>query len=636
MATPRSRYLVIRMLEFARWKYVLAVLLLLLGILYSLPNLYPQDTALQITGTRGLTVSDALGTRVSGILDSGGIDYKSAQIEKDNLLVRLVDPSAQIRAADLVREALGNDYIVALNLASTVPDWLQAVGATPMVLGLDLQGGVHFMMEVDQAAALEKRENGYADDIRALLRDKALGYVSVDRGSNGIEVRLRDLADRDQAAQLIGREFLDLTLEDGATDNVLRARIAESKMKQIIDEALEQNIATLRTRINSLGVAEPVVQRQGASRIVVQLPGVQDTALARKILGATATLEWRAVVGDGFTAAAEAARTGRVPPDARLYRERPRDGGKATPVLLSKRVIASGDQLVEASAGFDPQGGSPMVSVQLDNAGGSRMLEHTTDNVGKQMGVVFIERRPEVREVDGKQVRTVKITEEVISVATTQGVFGKRFQITGLESTAYATELALLMRAGSLAAPVDIVSERIIGPSLGKQNIERGWAAVAYSFLFVLIFFLVYYRTFGLITNIALLVNMLLLIALMSLLGATLTLPGLAGIALTVALSVDANVLINERIREELLGGNTPMTSIATGYDKASGTIWDANVTALLAGIALFSFGSGPVKGFAVSMCLGILTSMYASVSVSRGLATLIYGRRRQLKNVSI
>ncbi|MGQ0799444.1 MAG: protein translocase subunit SecD [Pseudomarimonas sp.] len=624
------------MLEFARWKYVLAVLLLLLGILYSLPNLYPQDTALQITGTRGLIVDEALATRVSGILDSSGIDYKTAKIEQGNLLVRLVDPNAQIRAADQVREALGNDYIVALNLASTVPEWLQSVGATPMVLGLDLQGGVHFMMEVDQAAALEKRENSYADDIRALLRDNNLSYIAVDRGANGIEVQLRNAADRDRAAQLIGRDLPDLSLEDTATATILRARIAESKMKQIIDEALEQNIATLRTRINSLGVAEPVVQRQGATRIVVQLPGVQDTALARKILGATATLEWRAVVGDGFSAAVDAARTGRVPPDARLYRERPRDGGEATPVLLSKRVIASGDQLVEASAGFEPQGGGPMVSIQLDNAGGSRMLEHTTDNVGKQMGVVFIERRPEVREVDGKQVRTVKITEEVISVATTQGVFGKRFQITGLESTAYASELALLMRAGSLAAPVDIVSERIIGPSLGKQNIERGWAAVAYSFLFVLIFFLIYYRTFGLITNIALLVNMLLLIALMSLLGATLTLPGLAGIALTVALSVDANVLINERIREELLDGNPPMASIATGYDKASGTIWDANVTALLAGIALFSFGSGPVKGFAVSMCLGILTSMYASVSVSRGLATLIYGRRRQLKTVSI
>jgi len=624
------------MLEFARWKYVLAVLIFVFGILYSLPNLYPQDTALQITGTRGLTVNDGLGKRVSGILDGGGIGYKAADIEQGNLLVRLVDPSDQIRAADMVRKALGSDYIVALNLASTVPDWLQAIGATPMVLGLDLQGGVHFLMEVDQRAALEKRENAFADDIRTLLRDQKIGYATVDRGANGIEVQLRDVADRNRAASLIGRDLPDLVLEDAPRMDTLHARIRESKLKAITDDALEQNIATLRTRINSLGVAEPVVQRQGASRIVVQLPGVQDTALAKKILGATATLEWRAVVGDGFTAAFDAARTGRVPPDARLYYQRPRGGGERMPVLLSKRVIASGDQLVEANAGFDPQGGAPMVSVQLDNVGGKRMLEHTTGNVGKQMGVVFIERTPETREVDGKQVRTVKITEEVISVATTQGVFGKRFQITGLESPQYASELALLMRAGSLAAPVDIVSERIIGPSLGKANIDRGWRAVAYSFLFVLIFFLVYYRTFGVITNLALLVNMLLVIAVMSLIGATLTLPGLAGIALTVALSVDANVLINERIREELLAGNTPMASIATGYDKASGTILDANVTALLAGIALFSFGTGPVKGFAVSMCLGILTSMYAAVSVSRGIATLVYGHRRRLQSVSI
>ncbi len=625
------------MLEFARWKYVLAVLIFLFGILYSLPNLYPQDTALQITGTRGKAVDDALVSRVSAILDRGGIAYKAAQLEQGNLLVRLVEPSAQIRAADLVRETLRSDYIVALNLASTVPAWLEAIGAFPMVLGLDLQGGVHFVMEVDQKAAIEKRQNGFADDIRALLRDNKVGYSLVERRADGVvEVQLRNPADRNQVARLIGRELPDLALEDAVSSVALLAHISDAKIKAVTDDALEQNLATLRTRINSLGVAEPVVQRQGTSRIVVQLPGVQDTALAKKILGATATLEWRAVMGSGFTDALDAARSGRVPADARLYYQRPRDGGEPQPVLLSKRVIASGDQLVETNAGFDPEGGLPMVSVQLDNVGGKRMLDHTTDNVGKQMGVVFIERTPEVRMVDGKQVRTVKVTEEVISVATTQGVFGKRFQITGLESAQYASELALLMRAGSLAAPVDIVSERIIGPSLGKENIERGWRAVAYSFLFVLIFFLVYYRMFGLITNIALLVNMLLVIAVMSLIGATLTLPGLAGIALTVALSVDANVLINERIREELLAGNTPMASIATGYDKASGTIFDANVTALLAGIALFSFGTGPVKGFAVSMCLGILTSMYAAVSVSRGIATLIYGRRRRLQSVSI
>lgn len=624
------------MLEFARWKYALAALIFLLGILYSLPNLYPQDTAVQITGTRGFTVDEALGERVSDILDGGGIGYKATDIEQGNLLVRLVDPNAQVRAADLVRAALGSDYIVALNLASTVPNWLDKLGASPMVLGLDLQGGVHFTMEVDQQAALEKREDGLAEDIRVLLRDQGVGFIAVERSASGIDVQLRDAADRGRTYQLLGRDLPELLIVDGATRNTLRATVREAAIKEIADEALEQNVATLRNRINELGVAEPVIQRQGESRIVVQLPGVQDTAHAKKILGSTATLEYRAVLGDA-EAAFDAMRGGRVPPEARLYYQRDRGpNGERVPVLLARRLIASGDQLVDASSGFDPEAGSPMVSVRLNAVAGQRMLDFTTENVGRGMAVVFIERTPETRIVDGEEVRTTRVTEEVISVANIQGVFGSRFQTTGLSSSQEASELALLLRAGSLAAPVDIVSERIIGPSLGKENIERGWQAVGFSFVFVLIFFLVYYRGFGLITNVALLVNMLLVIAVMSLIGATLTLPGLAGIALTVALSVDANVLINERIREELRAGNSPGMSIAIGYDKAIGTILDANVTALLAGIALFAFGTGPVKGFAVSMCLGILTSMYSAVTISRAIATLVYGRRRRLKHVSI
>lgn len=624
------------MLEFARWKYALAALIFLLGILFSLPNLYPQDTALQVTGARGFTVDETLGERVGDILDGGGIAYKATDIEQGNLLVRLVDPNAQVRAADLVRASLGNDYIVALNLASTVPDWLNRLGASPMVLGLDLQGGVHFTMEVDQQAALEKRENGLAEDIRVLLRDQGVGFIAVDRNASGIDVQLRDAADRGRTYQLLGRDLPELLIVDGATPNTLRATLREAAIKLIADEALEQNVATLRNRINELGVAEPVIQRQGESRIVVQLPGVQDTAHAKKILGSTATLEYRAVLGDA-EAAFDAMHGGRVPPEARLYYQRDRGpNGERIPVLLARRLIASGDQLVDASSGFDPEAGSPMVSVRLNAVAGQRMLDFTSENVGRGMAVVFIERTPETRIVDGKEVRTTRVTEEVISVANIQGVFGSRFQTTGLSSSQEASELALLLRAGSLAAPVDIVSERIIGPSLGKENIERGWQAVGFSFLFVLIFFLVYYRVFGLITNVALVVNMVLVIAVMSLIGATLTLPGLAGIALTVALSVDANVLINERIREELRAGNSPGMSIAIGYDKAIGTILDANVTALLAGIALFAFGTGPVKGFAVSMCLGILTSMYSAVSISRAIATLVYGRRRRLKHVSI
>jgi preprotein translocase subunit SecD len=623
------------MLEYARWKYVVAALIALLSLVYALPNVFPQDSAIQITGTRGSQIDAALVERVKGSLDKAGVTPKSVAIEEGSLLVRLTDAEQQMRLADLLRNEY-KGYVVALNLASTVPAWLDAIGAQSMVLGLDLQGGVHFVMEVDQRAALEKRENALADDIRGILREADIRYREVARTDNHLLIDLQDGAQRGQVASLLAADLPELLVEDGNVPTVLHARIREAELKALLDNMIEQNLGTLRNRVNELGVAEPVIQRQGAGRIVVQLPGVQDTALAKKILGATATLEYRAVVGDGI--AMDAARTGRVPPDARPYHRRDRaPDGSPVPVLLSKKIIASGDQLVDAQPGFDPQGGSPQVSVRLNNVGGQRMLEFTQDNVGKPMAVVFIERIPETRMVDGKEVRTVQVKEEVISVANIQGVFGKNFQTTGLASSQEASELALLLRAGSLAAPVDIVEERIIGPSLGKENIQRGWMAVTVSFLAVLVFFLVYYKSFGLITNLALLINMLLLVAVMSMIGATLTLPGLAGIALTVGLSVDANVLINERIREELRAGNTPLGSIATGFEKASGTIADANVTALLAGIALFAFGTGPVKGFAVSLIIGILTSMYTAVSVARGLAALFYAhRKKKLTGLSI
>jgi preprotein translocase subunit SecD len=617
------------MLEFARWKYILAAVILVVATVYSLPNLFPQDSAVQVSANRGNVVDAALRERVQGALEKLQIPFKRIDLENDDLLVRLSDANMQIRAADAVRAELGEGYIVALNLASTVPAWLDSIGAQPMKLGLDLQGGVHFMMEVDEKAALEKRENGFIEDIRSTLREENIRYREVSRGADGIVVQLANQADRDSAARVIGTAMPQLLVADGAGDSVLTVTISEAELKTILDNALEQNIGTLRNRINAIGVGEPIVQRQGASRIVVQLPGVQDSAQAKKILGATATLEYRAQV-DGN--AYEAAQSGRIPGTARLYYMR----DTREPVLLSKSIIAAGDQLVDARSGFDPQTNSPMVSVTLNNVAGKRMLDFTTDNVGRRMGVVFIERIPEVKIVDGKEVRSARITEEVINYATVNGVFGKNFQTTGLGTTQEASELALLLRAGSLAAPVDIIEERIIGPSLGAENIEKGWKAVAFSFIFVLIFFVVYYKVFGIVTNLALLLNMLLLVMVMSLLGATLTLPGLAGIALTVGMSVDANVLINERIREELRSGNNPLASIAAGYDKAAGTIADANITALLAGIALFAFGTGPVKGFAVSLCVGILTSMYTAVSVSRGIATLIYGRRRKLGGVSI
>ena len=625
------------MLQFPTWKYVVAALVIALSVFYSLPNLYPQDPAVQIAANRGSTVDDSLVLRVRGALEAAGIAAKSVAVEEGNLVVRTADPEVQTEAADLLRAELGQGYTVALNLASTVPAWLTVMGADPMSMGLDLQGGVHFLLEVDQQAAIDKRTNGFADEISAILRDGKFAYTSVSRTAEGIQVLLRDGADMARVRAAISRDApeLELVVDDAQPERLL-ARVTPAQVKAIMDGAIEQNRSTLDNRINSLGVGEQVIQRQGESRIVVQLPGVQDTAEARKLIGATATLEYRHVV-DAGAKAVEAARTGAVPANARLYymRELGPDG-KPRPILLSRRVIVTGDQLVNATSNPDPQGGGPAVQIELNNAGGNRMLAHTRDNVGQLMAAVYIETIPEVRMVDGQEVRTSRVSEEVISAATLQGVFGKNFQTTGLSSQQEATDLARLLRAGSLAAPMVIIEERIIGPSLGKENVERGLAAVFWSFVFVLVFFLVYYKMFGIVTNLALLLNLLMVVAVMSVIGATLTLPGLAGIALTVGMSVDANVLINERIREELRNGNTPLASIANGYDKASGTITDSNTTALLAGVAMAVFGSGPIRGFGITLIVGILTSMYTAVSVSRGIATLIYGKRKKLAKVSI
>ena len=622
------------MLEYARWKYVVALLVMLLSALYALPNLYPQDPSVQITANRGSQVDAALETRVEAILKKAGVTPKSVEIEKGgNLLVRARTPDAQTKAADALNAELGSGYVVALNLASTVPDWLDAIRAKPMLLGLDLQGGVHFLMQVDQEAALAKRFESTAEDVRVLLRDNRVRYQSVERRADGaIVATIAQEADVAKAQQLIARDLP--TLEVDTTGNRISMRIPESELNQLATEAIEQNVGTLRNRVNELGVAEPIIQRQGTDRIVVQLPGVQDTAQAKRILGATATLEYRGVVeGDPYNALA----TGSVPPEARIYyRKELGPDGKPIPVLLNKRVITSGDQLQTASSFFDSESGTPAVRVRLNSIGGQRMFDYSSEHVGKGMAVVFIERVPEVRMVDGKEVRTTRTSEQVISVATIQSTLGREFQTSGLESMKEAADLALLLRAGSLAAPMDFVEERIIGPSLGKENVERGLTAVMYSFGFALVFFLVYYRMFGVITCIALLLNLVMVFALMSFFGATMSLPGLAGIALTVGMSVDANVLINERIREELRLGLPPQTAIATGYDLASGTILDANVTAFLVGLAMATFGTGPLRGFGITTMLGIATSAYTAVSVSRAIATLIYGGRRRLKSIWI
>ncbi len=621
------------MLTYARWQYFVILVVLLVSALYSLPNAFPQDPSVQVSANRGAVVDESLKTRVEGLLAAAGVTVKAVELDDDNLLVRLPNADMQGQAADALRPTLDSDYVVALNLASTVPDWLQSLGADSMPLGLDLRGGVHFTMQVDQQAALDKRMDATTEDIRVLLRENRVGYQSVARRpDHSILVSLSSADDADRAADLIAIDSPLLRLS--VQGNQLTAQVTDAELRQINADAIEQNLGTLRNRINALGVAEPVIQRQGDDRIVVQLPGVQDTAQAKRIIGATATLEYRGVVeGNAYDAVA----TGNVPPQAEiLYRRDLGADGEPIPVLLNKRVIASGDQLVGATSGVDPQSGTPAVSIRLNSAGGQRMFDFTSQNVGNPMAAVFIERIPEVRMVDGEEVRSTRVSEEVISVATINGVFGKDFQTTGLGSTQEAADLALLLRSGSLAAPMDFIEERVVGPSLGAENVERGMKAIVYSFVFTLAFFIVYYRMFGLITCAALLINLLMLAAVMSMLQFTLTLPGLAGIALTVGLSVDANVLINERIREELRAGMPVKAAIATGYDKASGSIIDANVTAILAGVALFAFGTGPVKGFAVSLVIGILTSMYTAVSVSRGISTLIYGGRRKLKSIAI
>lgn len=613
------------MLEFPRWKYFLILVVLAVSALYALPNVYQKDPSVQITANRGGQIDDALKQRVSAALGEAGITPKSVEKEGESLIVRLGSLDAQTRANDVLREKAGENYTVALNLASTVPDWLAGLGGKPMVLGLDLVGGVHFALQVDKKAAVDKRFDAFAEDIRTTLRDNRVGYRSVERrGENDIQVTLANAADADKARAALVKAQPTLTYS-GSGERIT-VSVPQAEMLQIASGAIEQNLTTLRNRVNELGVAEPIIQRQGDDRIVVELPGVQDTAEAKRMIGATATLEYRLVV-DGN--AQDAMTSGRIPPEARLYRDR-----RGMPVLLNKRTIVTGDQMVKAEVSTD-QNGLPAVAVTLNSVGGQRMFDVTSVNVNKPMAVVYTERIPQVTTVDGKEVRSFRVKEEVISVANINSPLGKNFITTGLEKTE-ADNLAKLLRAGSLAAPMDFVEEYVIGPSLGAENVARGVKAVVFSFVFTLVFFTVYYRMFGAITSVALLFNLLIVVAVMSLFGATMTLPGFAGLALSVGLSVDANVLINERIREELRLGMPGKAAIAAGYEKASGTILDANLTGLIVGVALYAFGTGPLKGFALTMIIGIFASMFTAITVSRALAVLIYGRRNKLQSVAI
>ncbi len=627
------------MLEFPRWKYVLILIVVLLSVLYALPNMYQKDPSVQITKSRPAAVVDeALSQRVQGLLKDAGVTANSVSLEGNQLLVRLPDAGTQTRAADALRPALGEDYSAALNLVPTTPAWLERLGARPMSLGLDLQGGVHFTMQVDQKAALEKRLDSYADAVRATLRENRIAYTSAERRPDAsVQVTLVNAADADRARGLVATAMTGLGSGGVATvgpnlsvDGArIVARLSEAETARIATDAIEQNRNVIANRINAIGVAEPVLQRQGEDRLVIQLPGLQDTAEAKRLIGATATLEFRAVTGDEAQAAAALA-DNNVPAGSRVFHDQ-----NGQPILLSRRVLVSGDELVNAQPQTDPQTGLPAVSITLNAAGGKRMLEHTLQNVGNRLGIVYVERIPTVTMVNGEEVRSSRTEERVISSSTIRGVFGKDFQTTGL-SQKEAADLAKQLKAGALAAPMDFIEQYVVGPSLGAENVARGTKAVLFSFAFALAFFLIYYRVFGLLTCLALLMNLLMVVAVMSLFGATMTLPGFAGLALSIGMSVDANVLINERIREELRAGLPPRTAIATGYDKASGTIFDSNMTALLAGVALYAFGTGPLRGFAVTMVIGILTSVFTAVTVSRGIATLIYGGKRKLKSIAI
>jgi len=599
------------------WKYLLIAAVIFVCALYALPNLFGEDPAVQISPAyaRDMKIDQALQDTAEAELKKANISFIRVDRTPRQLLFRFKDTNTQLEASTLLKEALPK-YVVAQNLASTTPDWLRALGGQAMYLGLDLRGGVHFLMQVDMETAIRQDEETYIGEMRTLFRENKLRYKGINRvvsGEGGILVTLADIEKREHAKKLIANEYDDLVITEINEGDEYRLHLAftEKALIENRQNALEQNITTLRNRVNELGVSEPVIQRQGDDRIVVQLPGVQDTARAKEILGATATLEFRLVADDDDKLG------------ARSYKRR--DG---SPVMLKRRVIATGDQIADAAATIDQRSGRPATVVRLDNKGAKRMLTITRKNVGKPMAVVFMEYHIKTKEVDGKPVTTRSKSEEVINVATIQEEFGKNFQVTGLTSSE-ANNLALLLRAGALKAPMEIIEERTIGPSLGQESIDKGILSIMLGFLAVMLFMWMRYKTFGMVANFALLMNVVILVALLSLLQATLTLPGMAGIVLTLGMAVDANVLIFEKIREEIANGNSPQNSIHIGFEKAFITIFDANITTLIAALMLFGFGTGPIKGFAITLSLGIITSMFTAIMLSRGVINFLYGGKK-------
>ncbi|SDX53570.1 preprotein translocase subunit SecD [Allochromatium warmingii] len=612
------------------WKNLLILGVILVGLLLAWPNLYSQDPAIEITAARGQNISAASLGEITAALENAKVPLKHIEVlEGGKLLARFNSAGEQLQAQDAIDQTLSERYRTALTQSADLPGWMRWLGLKPMNLGLDLRGGIHVVIDVDLEAALEQAIERYSNDLRGQLREQKVRYLAINRDGERLQIIFEDAATRDTAERQLRREFsgLSFAVSDDAGGITLLASLPEAEQRQIKDFALEQNITTLRNRVNALGIAEPSIARQGERRIVVQLPGAQDPGRLKEILGATATLEYRLVDTEGSVADAVA---GRMPVGSKLYKDR--DG---QPILLKRRVIVTGDQITDASAGFDSQSGTPAVFVNLDGQGARRMHDVTTENVGKPMAVVFIENRTTTKLVNGEPVKTTRKVEEVISVATIREPFGRRFQTTGLDSSTEAHNTALLLRSGALAAPIEIVEERTIGPSLGQDNIDQGLNSVLIGFVLVVLFMGVYYRVFGLVANAVLLLNLVLIVAVLGLLGATLTMPGIAGIVLTIGMAVDANVLIFERIREEVRIGNSPQASIAAGYEKALSSIIDANITTLIAALMLFSFGTGPVKGFAVTLAIGLVTSMFTAITCSRAAINLLFGGKR-LKSLPV
>lgn len=607
--------------KYPLWKSLMVLFIVAFGALYALPNKYGEDPAVQISGKRSVEVSARTLDSVKAALEENAISFTNVSLEQSQVLIRFSDTEAQLKARDLLDESLGDDYSVAINLTPATPDWLAALGGTPMKLGLDLSGGVSFLMEVNMKEAVDKAEKGMIDDFRAKLREEKLRYRTVKKSANdGVDVVFRNEADLEKGLDILESDYRDLLFSENTDKLTVNAVMTEQKLKEVQEYALQQNITIIRNRVNELGVAEPLVQRQGKKHIVIELPGIQDTAEAKEILNATATIEFRMVDQQGDLGAAL---NGRVPASSQLLYD-----GDGRPSLIKKRVMLTGDHIVDANSGFDPETSRPQVSITLDSAGGTKFSHATKNNIGKPMASVFIEYKPtNKKDAEGNTIFEKK--EEIISIATIQARLGKDFRITGSDSPAEARNLALLLRAGALVAPIQIVEERTVGPSLGQENIELGFQAIVLGFVLVFVFMMVYYRAFGIVANLALLSNLILIVAVMSMLGAVLTLPGMAGIVLTVGMAVDANVLIFERIREELRGGKTVQQAIHHGYDSAFSTILDANITTLIAAIILFAVGTGPIKGFAITLSIGILTSMFTSIVGTRSIVNALWGGKR-------